>query len=223
MPRDVFSSTGHAAFLFDMDGTVLTSIAAAERVWRGWARDHGLDPDVFLPTLHGKRAIDTVRDSGVTGIDPEAEAKAILDAEVEDVAGIEPIGGAPAFLDALPPARWAIVTSAPRRLAEARIAAAGLPMPRVLISGDDVTRGKPAPDPFHLGARELGVATEDCLIFEDAAAGIEAAQAAGAPTIVVTAGHPAPLAAAEGHVRIDRYNGLTVETNDDGRLVLHQR
>src|SRR5699024_4411221 len=88
--------------LFDMDGTVLTSIAAAERVWSWWARRHGLDVDAFLCTIHGKRAIDTVRDSGVAGIDVEVEATAVLDAEVADVDGIEPIAGAPEFLSSLP-------------------------------------------------------------------------------------------------------------------------
>ncbi len=105
-------SAPHSAFdalLFDMDGTVLTSIAAAERVWTQWARRHGLDIDAFLPTIHGKRAIDSVRDSGLKDIDPQAEADAILEAEIADVAGIEAINGAADFLAGLPRDRWAIV------------------------------------------------------------------------------------------------------------------
>lgn len=219
----VYSSAGHGVFLFDMDGTVLTSIAAAERVWHRWALEHGLDPAEFLPTIHGKRGIDTVRDSGVTGIDIEAEAAAIMEAEIHDVAGIEPIAGAPAFLASLPADRWAIVTSAPRRLAQARIAAAGLPMPATLIAGDDVAEGKPSPEPFHKGAAALGAPVESCLIFEDAEAGIVAAEASGAALLVVTAGHPAPLAAAADQEQITDYTHLAAEQDADGALHVRKR
>jgi sugar-phosphatase len=182
-----------AAFLFDMDGTILTSIKAAERVWGQWARSHGLDVDAFLPTIHGKRTEETVRALALPGVDPVAEAAFITRAEIEDVAGIEAIVGAGAFLASLPRERWAIVTSAPRLLAEARILAAGLPMPAVLVAAEDVERGKPAPDPFLLGARKLGVAPADCLVFEDTLAGLQSAQAAGMASIVVTTTHAHPL------------------------------
>ncbi|WP_020651942.1 HAD-IA family hydrolase [Massilia niastensis] len=183
----------YAAFLFDMDGTILTSIIAAERVWSAWARSHGLDVEAFLPTIHGKRTEDTIRNLGLPGVDPVLEARRITLAEVEDVAGIEAIAGVAAFLDSLPPQRWAIVTSAPRALAEARIAAAGLPLPAVLVAAEDVARGKPAPDPFLLGAEKLGMRPQDCLVFEDTLAGLQAAQAAGMDSIVVTATHHQPL------------------------------
>lgn len=215
-------SAPHSAFdalLFDMDGTVLTSIAAAERVWAQWARRHGLDIDAFLPTIHGKRAIDTVRDAGVPDIDAEAEAEAILEAEVADVEGIEPITGAADFLASLPRDRWAIVTSAPRRLAERRIEAAGLPLPANLVAGDDVTRGKPAPDAFQLGARRLGVDAARCLIFEDATAGVQAAEAVGASVVVVSALHSA--ATDTPHPSIPDYRGVSSEILDDGRLRVH--
>jgi sugar-phosphatase len=182
-----------SAFLFDMDGTILTSIKAAERVWGQWARGHGLDVEAFLPTIHGKRTEETVRALDLPGVDPVLEAAFITRAEIEDVAGIEAIEGAGAFLASLPRARWAIVTSAPRRLAEARIAAAGLPLPDVLVAAEDVERGKPAPDPFLLGARKLGVAPGDCLVFEDTLAGLQSAAAAGMESIVVTTTHSHPL------------------------------
>jgi sugar-phosphatase len=182
-----------SAFLFDMDGTILTSIKAAERVWGQWAEGHGLDVDAFLPTIHGKRTEETIRALELPGVDPVREAAFITRAEIEDVAGIEAIEGAGAFLASLPRARWAIVTSAPRRLAEARIAAAGLPSPDVLVAAEDVERGKPAPDPFLLGARKLGVAPGDCLVFEDTLAGLQSAQAAGMASIVVTTTHSHPL------------------------------
>jgi sugar-phosphatase len=176
-----------------MDGTILTSIKAAERVWGQWARSHGLDVDAFLPTIHGKRTEETVRALALPGVDPVAEAAFITRAEIEDVAGIEAIVGAGAFLASLPRERWAIVTSAPRLLAEARILAAGLPMPAVLVAAEDVECGKPAPDPFLLGARKLGVAPADCLVFEDTLAGLQSAQAAGMASIVVTTTHAHPL------------------------------
>jgi len=182
-----------AAFLFDMDGTILTSIKAAERVWGAWAASHGLDVAAFLPTIHGKRTEETVRQLGLPGVDPVLEANRITLAEIEDVAGIEAIAGAANFLASLPAGRWAIVTSAPRALAERRIAAAGLPLPPVLVAAEDVERGKPAPDPFLLGARKLGVPPGDCLVFEDTAAGLQSAAAAGMSSIVVTVTHTHPL------------------------------
>jgi sugar-phosphatase len=182
-----------AAFLFDMDGTLLSSIKAAERVWGHWARRHGLDVEAFLPTIHGKRTEETIRALALPGVDAVREAAFITRAEIEDVAGVEAIRGVADFLASLPRERWAIVTSAPRLLAEARIAAAGLPVPEVLVAAEDVERGKPAPDPFLLGARRLGVAPDACLVFEDTLAGLQSAAAAGMASIVLTATHTHPL------------------------------
>ena len=183
----------YAAFLFDMDGTLLTSIRSAERVWSAWALRHGLDAATFLPTLHGKRAHDTIGQLNVPGLDPMAEAAWITAAEIEDVADIEAIAGAADFLASLPVERWGIVTSAPRKLAEARLAAAGLPAHRLLVASEDVAHGKPAPDPFLLGARIVGAAPADCLVFEDTLAGLRSAAAAGMDSIVVTLTHAHPL------------------------------
>lgn len=213
LPKQAFS-----AFLFDMDGTILTSIKAAERVWGQWARGHGLDVDAFLPTIHGKRTEDTVRALALPGVDPVREAAFITRAEIEDVAGVEAIRGVAAFLASLPPERWAIVTSAPRLLAEARIAAAGLPTPAVLVAAEDVERGKPAPDPFLLGAHKLGFQPADCLVFEDTLAGLQSAQAAGMASIVVTTTHAHPLETDVspvldyGHLRaLSTADGLRIE------------
>lgn len=213
-----FGDRSFAAFLFDMDGTILTSIEAAERVWADWARRHGLDVARFLPTIHGVRAIDTIRRSGVTGIDPEIEAAWITEAEIADVGGITPIAGAAGFLASLPPDRWAIVTSAPRLLAERRLAAAGLAVPPVIVTADDVRSGKPAPDGFQLAARRLGYEAEDCLVFEDAAAGIEAAEAAGATILVITATHASPMVT--DHAKVPNYQGLAIERVENGALRL---
>ncbi|WP_145730800.1 HAD-IA family hydrolase [Nitrospirillum pindoramense] len=182
-----------AAFLFDMDGTLVDSIAAANRAWSRWAARHGLDPAPVLATMHGVRAVETIRRWSPPGTDVEAEAALLTLAEIEDVEGTVAIPGAPAFLATLPPTRWAIVTSAPRDLALARLGAAGLAPPPVIITADDVSRGKPAPDPFLLAARRLEVAPQDCLVWEDAPAGIAAGEAAGAAVAVITATHHAPL------------------------------
>jgi sugar-phosphatase len=209
-------SRSFSAFLFDMDGTILTSIKAAERVWGQWAASHGLDVAAFLPTIHGKRTEETIRALELPGVDPALEAAFITRAEIEDVAGVEAIRGVAAFLASLPPERWAIVTSAPRLLAEARIAAAGLPVPAVLVAAEDVERGKPAPDPFLLGARRLGVAPADCLVFEDTLAGLRSAAAAGMASIVVTTTHAHPLDT--GVTAVLDYEELRAVCTPDGKL-----
>ncbi|TXH69490.1 MAG: HAD family hydrolase [Thiothrix sp.] len=198
------------AFLFDMDGTILSSIKAAERVWANWAERYGLEVTRFLPTIHGRRAVDTIAGLKLPNIDSVAEAEIITLMEIADVAGIEPIAGAVEFLQALPPQRWAVVTSAPRSLALARMAAAGLPIPDCLVSADEVQHGKPAPDCFLLAAQRLGVAIENCLVFEDAPAGIQAAEAAGANLLVITATHTHKLATAQQAVANYKQLALTV-------------
>jgi len=215
MHRSPLPDRTFAAFLFDMDGTILSSIAAAERVWAAWARRHGLDVERFLPTIHGRQAVETIRDLGLPGLDPEVEGAWVLAREMEDVGGIEPIPGAPAFLASLPPDRWAIVTSAPRELALRRLAAAGLPASRTMVTADEVPNGKPAPDCYLLAARKLAVAIADCLIFEDAPAGIASAEASGAEVVVVTAMHGHPMATA--HPKIRDYAGLAVHVDPSGR------
>jgi sugar-phosphatase len=207
-----------AAFLFDMDGTLLSSIAAAERVWSRWAARHGLDVPSFLPTIHGMRSVETVRRLNLPGVDPVVEAAAITAEEMLDVEGIEPIAGAAAFLATLPAGRWAVVTSAPRELARRRIAAAGLPLPELMIAAEDVTQGKPAPDCFELAASRLGVSARDCLVFEDAPAGIAAAVAAGAGVLVITATHSHAFEITHPGVR--DYATLANRVDADGGLRL---
>lgn len=207
-----------AAFLFDMDGTVLDSIAVANRVWRRWAESHGLDPEPILAVMHGVQAVQTIRRFAPPGVDVLAETAALTRAEIDEADGTLPIPGAPAFLAALPANRWAIVTSAPRSLALRRLAVAGIPMPALLISADDVAHGKPAPDCFLLAAEKLGVAASDCLVWEDAPAGIAAGEAAGATVMVVTATHHAPIRT--GHATIASYEPLSVAIGADGRLSL---
>jgi sugar-phosphatase len=218
MPDTPFPHRPFAAFLFDMDGTILSSIAAAERVWAVWASGHGLNVEEFLPTIHGVQAVQTIRNLALPGVDPEAEAAALTLAEMADMEGVGALPGAAAFLAALPADRWAIVTSAPRLLALRRIEASGLPMPRVLVAAEDVAHGKPAPDCFLLAAERLGLPIADCLVFEDAPAGIAAAEAAGASVVVVTATHHRPLDTP--HPRIADYAALRPSPAESGTLLL---
>ncbi len=209
----------YRAFLFDMDGTLLNSIAAAERVWSTWAERHGLDVPRFLTTIHGARAIDTITRQSLPGVDPEVEAQWITQAEIDDVEGVVAIAGAVEFLNSLPGDQWALVTSAPRALALRRLQAAGIAPPAALVTAEDVALGKPNPACYVLGAQLLGVPVQDCLVFEDATVGIRAGEAAGADVMVVTATHHTPMVTQ--HASIDGYEQLRVQRDADGLLHLH--
>ncbi|WP_436012250.1 HAD-IA family hydrolase [Rhizobium sp. LjRoot254] len=211
----------YAAFLFDMDGTLLSSIAAAERVWSIWASKHGIDVEKFLPTMHGVRAEDTIRKQNLAGIDVAKEVAWVMQAEIDDVDGVVAIDGILELLNALPQDRWSIVTSATKELAAARLAAAGIAMPKHIVTAEDVKRGKPAPDCFLLAAERLGVKASDCLIFEDAPAGIAAAEAAGADVMVITATHGHPMETQ--HATTGDYVGITISTGDNGQLTVERR
>jgi sugar-phosphatase len=217
----MFAGRKFAAFLFDMDGTLINSIASAERVWSDWARRHGLDVAAFLPTIHGVRAIETITALALPGVDPAHESLLLLKAEAADMEGVVQIAGAAAFLKALPPERWAIVTSAPRELALLRMKAAGIPVPAVIVAGEDVSRGKPAPDCFQLGARRLGFDVRDCLVFEDAPAGIAAAEAAQASVTVINATHQHPMATT--HPSIAGYDNVGITIDERGWMALEPR
>lgn len=211
----------YAGFLFDMDGTILNSIAAAERVWGRWATRHGLDVATFLPTMHGKRGIDTITGLDLPGIDPVAEAAEILRGEIEDVEGVVAIDGAAEFLASLPVDRWAIVTSAPIDLARARLQAAGIPQPLFMVTAEDVEVGKPHPQCYLLGAERIGVDPAEALVFEDVAAGVTAGEAAGADVVVVTATHSHPIETR--HPIISDYKDVAVNVGQNGRLSIVAR
>ncbi|UJW77624.1 HAD-IA family hydrolase [Rhizobium sp. SL42] len=221
MPATIHHDKTFAAFLFDMDGTILNSIEVAERVWTEWALRHDVDVEALLATIHGRKAIETIARLGLPGIDPAEEVRLLTLAEIADVAGVEPIAGAADFLDALPAGRWAIVTSAPRALALVRLEAAGFRTPPLLIAGEDVENGKPAPDCFLLTAERLGQRIEDCLVFEDAPAGIEAAEAAGASVIVISATHRTRLETP--HPSVADYKDIAGRFTADGYLRLFQK
>jgi sugar-phosphatase len=215
MPASPFERR-FAAILVDMDGTILTSVAAAERAWTTWALRHGIEPHSFLSTIHGVQAVETIRRLGRPDLDPDREAAAVTSLEIADVQGVESIPGAIGFLDAVPADRWAVVTSAPRALAIRRLGAAGFPLPAVLVTAEDVPRSKPAPDCFLLAASRLGASAADCLVFEDSAAGVASAEAAGATIIVVTTTHRRPMSTS--HPSVLSYIGLEVSLTRDDAL-----
>jgi sugar-phosphatase len=177
------------AVIFDLDGVLVNSTASVEHAWRVWARQHGLSVRDVLAVTHGRRSIETMRlVAPHLATDREAEALNLLQAR--DTSRDVPVSGALALLTALPAQSWAIVTSGSQVLAHARLQAVGLPVPPVLVTGENVTQGKPDPQGYLKAATRLGVRPEHCLVFEDAPVGIAAGQAAGMRVIAVATTYP---------------------------------
>jgi sugar-phosphatase len=169
--------------LFDCDGVLVDSDASVAQAWGRWARKYLLDPVAVGEMVHGRRAADTVE----MLIDPEHRAVALDDInsfEVQDAATVTPVPGALELTGSMAGAHWAVVTSGNRILARARLYAAGIAAPEVLITADDVVNGKPDPEGFLAAAARIGVAPERAVVFEDAASGVLAARAAGVGTVV---------------------------------------
>ena len=176
-------------FLFDLDGTLVDSLPVVERSWCHWADRHGIDHQDVLNFIHGKQAITSLRHflSGRTEEEIQAEFKYLEQIEAQDVEGIAALPGALELLQHLNEAQipWAIVTSGSIPVAHARHKAAGLPTPEVFVTAERVKRGKPEPDAFLLGAELLGIHPADCVVVEDAAAGVLAGLNAGSHVIAV--------------------------------------
>jgi sugar-phosphatase len=207
--------------LFDLDGVLIDSTPCIVRHWQRWAQEHGLNLDTILAAAHGVRTIETMR-TIAPHLDVDAEAARFTAREVADTAGVSAITGAATLLASLPPETWAIVTSAGSALAKARLKAAGLPLPRLLVSADDVVRGKPDPEPYTTAARQLGCPPDRCVVVEDAPAGAAAGRSAGMRVIAVTATHTEDaLIRAGATVTADRLSQLTATTGRaDFRLAI---
>ncbi|CAL9625388.1 MULTISPECIES: HAD family hydrolase [Streptomyces] len=208
--------TIHAhALLFDNDGTLVSSLDSVERCWSLWAREYGITAEEFgRVELHGRPAAEIVADLLPAHLVPEAVAR-VEQLEVEDVpnGGVRLLPGTRDFLAALPSDRWAVVTSATRRLAEARLGAVGI-TPKALVSADDVTRGKPDPEPYLLAARQLGVDPAHCVVFEDAPAGLRAGRAAGMTTVALATTHRA--AELDADLVVDDLSALSALVTERG-------
>ena len=176
--------------LFDLDGVLVDSRPVIEEIWRAWAAPRGLDAARFIRVAHGRRTSETLRE-----VAPDldiARETALLDAMEETATdGLAAIPGAVSLLASLDPSDWAIVTSGSRAVATLRLKTAGLPLPRVMVTGDEVRIGKPDPTPYLLGAERTGVAPAHCLVVEDAPAGVAAGKAAGMRVVAVTTTHTA--------------------------------
>jgi mannitol-1-/sugar-/sorbitol-6-phosphatase len=179
------------AVLFDLDGVLVESREATERVWMAWARKNGVGEEELRSAMHGVRSVEVVR-TVRPELDAEAEAAGIEEAQAVDTEGLRAIPGAAAALSALREDRVAVVTSATRRLAAARLAAAGIAPPAVMVTAEEVTRGKPDPEGYLAAADRLGVDPAEALVVEDAPPGVEAGRAAGAAGVGVTSTHAAP-------------------------------
>lgn len=209
------------ALLFDNDGTLVSSMESVFRCWARWAREYGITEEAFdAVELNGRPAVEIIADLLPEGV--RAQALARIEAlEVEDVAGgVVLLPGAKELLSALPAGRWAVVTSATRPLAEARLREVGIDFPE-MVAADDITRGKPDPEPFLLAAARLGVDPARCAVFEDAPAGLAAGRAAGMTTVALTTTHPAAELDADVVVRdlsavsvLVGADGVTIETDD---------
>jgi sugar-phosphatase len=207
--------------LFDMDGVLVDSTPAVARVWSGWAREHGFEPEAVVKQAHGRPSIATIRELLPHG-DHHAEDREVERRELEDVEDVVALPGAAEILRALPPNRYAIVTSATRRLAEVRLRAAGLPITANLVTASDVKRGKPNPDPYLMGAETLQVPPANCIIIEDAPSGVRAGKAAGARVIALrTTSDDAELAQAGADWIIADLSSLRAELHPaDGEIAL---
>ena len=170
--------------LFDLDGVLVDSTPAVERVWTRWAEEHQLDARSVVKQAHGRPSIATIREL-LPHADHAAEDRKVARWEIEDSADVVALPGAAELLRTLPESRWAVVTSGTRALATARLRAAGLPVPQGFVTANDIQNGKPHPEPYLLGAKRLALRAEECVAIEDAPAGIRAARAAGTRVIAV--------------------------------------
>jgi len=200
--------------LFDLDGVLVDSTPAVARVWASWAHEHGFrDPDEIVRIAHGRPSIMTIREL-LPNADHEAENHEVERREIADTDGVIPLPGAMELLQTLPPQSWAIVTSCTRPLAGVRIAAAGLPKPKHLVTATDVLHGKPSPEPYLKGAELLGLAASECVVMEDAPAGIRAGKAAGARVVALrTTAADAELLDAGADWIVDDCSGLSFDFN----------
>jgi len=178
-----------SAILFDLDGVLVDSTRSVARQWRLWSQENGVDPEKVLKIAQGRRTVEVVR-LLAPHLQAEEEVQKLEQREAADTEGVTVMPGAGDLVGSIPDGRWGVVTSGTRYLATSRLRLGNLPIPRVLVSADEVVKGKPDPEPFLKGAGLLGVHTEECLVIEDAPAGIRAAHAGGMKVIALPSTYP---------------------------------
>jgi mannitol-1-/sugar-/sorbitol-6-phosphatase len=207
-----------AAILFDLDGVLCDSTRQVDREWREWAARKGVDGDAIMAIAHGVRTIEVIRRVS-PHLDAAAEAAAIENHEAHDQSGVVVMPGAIDLVNSIPVGRWGVVTSGSRLLATNRLRHCGLPVPEVLVTSDDVTNGKPDPEPYLRGATKMRVSPEECVVIEDAPAGIQSARAGGMKVIGLASTYkPAQLTAADSVAHA--LNRIHVSSNGTERLVI---
>jgi sugar-phosphatase len=207
-----------AAILFDLDGVLVDSTRSVERQWRIWAREKGIDEEKVIAVAHGVRAVEVIR-TVAPHLDAEAEVRELESREADDRDGVAVMPGAVELVRAIPEGRWGVVTSGTRHLATERLRLAGIPDPKILITADDVVNGKPHPEPYLKGAEQLGVNPAECVVIEDAPAGIRSAHAGGMRVIALTSTYPAS-ALSEADVVTPKLRRIQVALNGARKLMV---
>lgn len=205
-----------AAILFDLDGVLCDSTRQVDREWREWAARKGVDGDAVMAIAHGVRTIEVIR-RVAPQLDAEVEAAAIENHEAGDQTGVVVMPGAIELVKMIPRGRWGVVTSGSRLLAQNRLRHCGLPVPDVLVTSDDVTNGKPHPEPYLQGAERIGVPPAECLVIEDAPAGIESARAGGMKVIGMASTYGAEKLR-EANAVVPGFARIRVTSNGTGKL-----
>lgn len=216
----------YSGFLFDLDGTLVDSLPAVERAWSNWGARHGIAADEILNFIHGKQAITSLRHfmAGQSEAAIQAEFLALEKTEAEDTDGVRALPGAKALLTQLNALHipWAIVTSGSVPVAHARHKAAGLPQPAVFITAEQVAKGKPEPDPYLLGSERLRLSPADCVVVEDAPAGVISGLAAGCAVIAANAPDDTPRID-EVALRLTSLESLVVTKRSTGKFAFHHQ
>jgi sugar-phosphatase len=201
------------AILFDLDGVLVDSAECVERTWRDWATHHSLDPQRVIALAHGRRTIETVQ-LVAPELSAEAELASLAASEATTSEGVYEIAGAREFLELLPAGTWGVVTSGIRAVAEFRLRHARLPTPAVMICADEIARGKPDPEGYLNAAARLGRSPTDCIVIEDAPAGIEAAHAAGMRALAIASTYR-PESLTEADAVVEHLADLSVVYDGD--------
>jgi len=208
-----------SAVLFDLDGVLADSTGSVDREWRAWAREHNVDPEKVLAIAHGVRSLEVIR-AVAPHLDAEAEARKLEKHEATDQHGVQPMPGAAELVRSIPSGHWGVVTSGSRRLATARLKLVGIPQPKVMVTADDVVNGKPHPEPYLKGAERLGVNPAECVVIEDAPAGIQAAHAGGMKVIGLASTYPVPQLQAADAV-VEKLQNVQVMQDGAGKLKIN--